>query len=64
MNIKDKLISFVWQHFLLLVSLYIMTLGVAICVRSGVGSSVISVLPYVFESAGKAFPDIPSLTIE
>lgn len=63
MNIKDKLISFVWQHFLLLVSLYIMTLGVAICVRSGVGSSVISVLPYVFESAGKAFPDIPSLTI-
>lgn len=63
MNVKDRLISFLWQHFLLLVSLYIMTLGVAVCVRSGVGSSVISVLPYVFESAGKAFPDVPSLTI-
>lgn len=30
-----------------------MTVGVAVCVRSMLGSSVISVLPYVFESAGK-----------
>ena len=63
MNKKDRIISFFWQHILLLVSLYIMTLGVAVCVRSGVGSSVISVLPYVFESAGKAFGNVPALTI-
>lgn len=49
---KDRFIGFVWQHILLLVSLWIMTLGVAVCVRSMLGSSVISVLPYVFESAG------------
>lgn len=50
---KDKVVSFLWQHLLLLVSLYVMTVGVAVCVRSMLGSSVISVLPYVFESAGK-----------
>lgn len=49
---KDKIISFCWQHLLLLVSLFVMTVGVAVCVRSMLGSSVISVLPYVFESAG------------
>jgi len=59
---KDKVVSFLWQHFLLLVSLYVMTLGVAICVRSHLGSSVISVLPYVFDSAGK-LGLVPALTI-
>lgn len=49
---KEKIISFCWQHLLLLVSLFIMTVGVAVCVRSQLGSSVISVLPYVFEQAG------------
>lgn len=49
---KDKIVGFCWQHLLLLASLWIMTLGVAVCVRSMLGSSVISVLPYVFESAG------------
>lgn len=49
---KEKIISFCWQHLLLLVSLFIMTVGVAVCVRSLLGSSVISVLPYVFEQAG------------
>lgn len=39
-----------------------MTIGVAVCVRSLLGSSVISVLPYVFESAGKAAM-APELTI-
>ena len=52
MTLKDKVIGFVWQHILLLISLYVMTLGVAICVRSAVGSSVISTLPYVFEQTG------------
>lgn len=59
---KDKIISFCWQHLLLLVSLFIMTVGVAVCVRSMLGSSVISVLPYVFESAGKQ-GDVPALSI-
>ena len=39
---KEEVISFVWQHILLLVSLYVMTFGVAACVRSQLGSSVIS----------------------
>lgn len=39
-----------------------MTLGVALCVRSQLGSSVISVLPYVFESAG-AQGKVPAWTI-
>lgn len=59
---KEKIISFCWQHLLLLLSLWIMTLGVAFCVRSHLGSSVISVLPYVFETAGKQGL-VPTLTI-
>lgn len=43
---KDKIISFIWQHILLLISLYVMTLGVAVCVRSQLGSSVISTIRY------------------
>lgn len=52
MTVKEKIIAFVWQHLLLLASLYIMTLGIAVCVKSMLGSSVISVLPYVFQNAG------------
>ena len=52
-KMKDKIISFIWQHFLLLISLYVMTLGVAVCVRSQLGSSVISTIPYVMASAGE-----------
>ncbi len=59
---KDKIVSFCWQHLLLLVSLWIMTAGVAVCVKSMLGSSVISVLPYVFQSAGKEGM-VPPLTI-
>ncbi len=59
---KDKIIAFCWQHFLLLISLWIMTVGVAVCVRSMLGSSVISVLPYVFQTAGK-HDLVPALTI-
>lgn len=32
---KDKLIAFLWQHVLLVVSLFVMTLGVAMEVRCG-----------------------------
>ena len=59
---KDKIVSFCWQHLLLLVSLWIMTVGVAVCVKSMLGSSVISVLPYVFQNAGKEGM-VPPLTI-
>ena len=59
---KQQIISFLWQHILLLISLFIMTIGVAVCVRSMLGSSVISVLPYVFETAGKQSL-VPSFTI-
>ncbi len=59
---KEKFISFCWQHFLLLLSLWIMTAGVAVCVRSMLGSSVISVLPYVFQNAGEKSM-APALTI-
>lgn len=41
-----------WQHTLLFIALYIMTLGIAACVKSRLGASVISVLPYVFHDAG------------
>ena len=63
MNKKDRIISFIWQHVLLLISLCIMTVGVAVCVRSMLGSSVISTLPYVFETAGRQIPGVPRLTI-
>ncbi len=60
---KDMIVSFVWQHVLLLISLFVMTLGVAVCVKSMLGSSVISTLPYVFETAGKQHLGVPALTI-
>lgn len=63
MSKKDRIVSFLWQHVLLLVSLFIMTFGVAVCVRSMLGSSVISTLPYVFETAGKNGLGVPALTI-
>lgn len=49
---KDQVLSFAWQHVLLLVSLYFMTLGVVLCVRSDLGSSVISSCPLAFTLAG------------
>lgn len=59
---KDKFISFLWQHLLLLISLFLMTFGVALCVRSSLGSSVISAIPYAFTLAGEA-GKAPELTI-
>lgn len=51
---KDRLVSFIWQHVLLLITLYIIALGVALCVRSNLGSSVISSTPLAFNLAGAA----------
>ncbi len=59
---KDKILSFIWQHVLLLISLFVMTLGVALCVRSALGSSVISTIPFVMSLAGDA-GKAPALTI-
>ena len=60
---KEDVISFIWQHILLLISLYVMTFGVAACVRSQLGSSVISTIPYVLASAGSFLDYIPKWTI-
>lgn len=59
---KDRIVGFVWQHILLLTSMFFMTLGVALCVRSNLGSGVISAIPMAFTLAGEA--DLaPGLTI-
>lgn len=50
---KERIIHFIWQHLWLLISLYFMTLGVALCVRSNLGSGVISAIPMVFSIAGE-----------
>lgn len=62
LSVKDKFISLVWQHLWLLVSLFVMTFGVALCVRSALGSSVISTIPFVMTLAG-ADGMAPQLTI-
>lgn len=61
-NIKEKVIGFIWQHILLLFSMFFMTLGVALCVRSNLGSGVISSIPMSFSLAGEAGL-APGLTI-
>ncbi len=50
---RDRILSLIWQHLLLLISLFIMTLGVALCVRSSLGSSVISSAPLAFTLGGE-----------
>lgn len=60
---KNKIKNLLWQHVLLLVTLYVMTLGVAVCVRSAVGSSVISTIPYVLQQAGEKGLGVPAWTI-
>ena len=62
MTKKEKTLSFLWQHFLLLISLYLMTLGVVLCVKSCLGNSVISSLPFVFSLAGP-ISRVPAWTI-
>jgi len=59
---REAIIMFVWQHLLLLVSLFVMTLGVALCVRSNMGSSVISTIPFIM-SIGGSRGKCPDLTI-
>lgn len=61
-NLAIRILGFVWQHVLLTVSLFFMTFGVALCVRSGLGSGVISSIPMVMSLAG-ADVLAPQLTI-
>ena len=61
-SLKEKIASLVWQHLLLLASLFVMTLGVALCVRSNLGSSVISSAPLAFTLGGEA-GIVPPLTL-
>lgn len=61
-SLKYKAVGFVWQHLLLVISLFVMTFGVALCVRSALGSSVISTIPFVLTLAGGQNL-VPSLTI-
>lgn len=49
---KRRVLAFLRQHLLLLISLDIMTLGVALSVKSNLGSSVISTIPFVLSLAG------------
>ena len=49
---KDIFFSFIWQHLFLLLSLEMMTLGIAFCLKSCLGSSAISSIPYVMSIAG------------
>lgn len=58
----SRILGFVWQHCLLLLSLEVMTLGVALCVRSDMGSSVISSLPVAMSMAG-AEGLVPTFTV-
>lgn len=58
----QRLEGFVWQHVLLCISLFVMTLGVALCLRSNLGSSVISTIPFVMSLAGES-GQAPALTI-
>ncbi|MDE5552686.1 MAG: hypothetical protein K2I91_05735 [Muribaculaceae bacterium] len=53
-SVRDRIIEFVWQHLWLLISMFFMTLGVALCVRSNLGSGVISSIPMAFTLAGEA----------
>ncbi|MDE5560818.1 MAG: hypothetical protein K2J00_03280 [Bacteroidaceae bacterium] len=59
---KEKIIGFIWQHIFLLISMFFMTFGVALCVRSNLGSGVISSIPMSFSLAGEAGLT-PGLTI-
>lgn len=60
--LKDRVISFIWQHLMLIVSLFVMTFGVALCVRSNFGSSVISAIPLAMTLAGDS-AQAPRLSI-
>lgn len=61
-NRKQAILSFLWQHLLLLISLYFMTLGVVLSIKSCLGSSVISSLPLSCSLAG-GMGKMPALTV-
>lgn len=65
---KEKVLFFIRQQLLLLASLYVMTFGVSLFIRSCLGSSAISVTPLVWSTAGLAGISVgsfhvPALTV-
>lgn len=48
----EKTFKFLRQNLLLLATIFVLALGVSICIRSGLGSSPISVIPFVLSEAG------------
>ena len=60
--VKERVNYFIWQHLLLLFSLFVMTLGVVLCVRSSLGSSVISSAPLAMTLSGEAGM-VPALSL-
>lgn len=48
-----RILSLIKRNVMLLLSLFFLALGVALCVRSDLGSSVISSAPYAFYLAGE-----------
>ena len=59
---RNRAVGFVWQHLLLMVALFLMTLGVVLCIKSDLGSSVISSLPLSCSLAG-AEGSMPALSV-
>ena len=57
-----KVKQFVWQHVLLLCSLFVMTMGVVLCLKSAIGSSTISSIPYVMTLSGE-IGRVPALSV-
>lgn len=49
---KERVFNFFIRQVFLLVSLFFLAFGVALCIRSDLGSSVISSVPYTFYLAG------------
>lgn len=61
-SIVTKIQSLIWQHIWLLISLFFMTIGVALTIRSNLGSSVISSIPMAMTMAGNV-SKAPGLTV-
>lgn len=61
-SIFERFYFEVRRHLLLLISLFLLAFGVALCVRSDLGSSVISSAPYAFYLAGEKGL-VPDLTL-
>ena len=44
---RNRAVGFVWQHLLLMVALFLMTLGVVLCIKSDLGEQRYFVAAFV-----------------